>query len=294
MKFIRIIAKNLSEKDLKNILNSDYIYYDDALEYVKFCIENNKQIPNFVLNEIIKNSYDCFKYVKLCIENNKQIPDKILKRVSSFDMLKIAKLCIENNKQIPDFVLNEIIKDSYDCFEYAKLCIENNKQIPDFVLNEVSKNSVLSYKFAEFLEFKNVPEIILNSAKSKINFEKSKKYNKIKKFLNIFVEFLRNRYANFNCNDEFEHILKYTDYELSNNELIYDNLIDCLPATMSGRGKGAEYNVHIKINIENEEVDFKISGEIVKWTSGIDKETLKEISEQKTFTIDQFLKAKRK
>ena len=265
MHFIRVIAKNLSEKDLKNILNSDYIYSDDACEYAKFCIENNQQIP-----------------------------DKILKRVSSDCMLDIAKFCINNNKQIPNFVLNEIIKDSYDCFDIAKFCINNNKQIPNFVLNEMSKNSVLSYKFAEFLEFKNVPEIILNSAKSKINFEKSKKYNKIKKFLNIFVEFLRNRYANFNCNDEFEDILKYADYKLSNNELIYDNSIDCLPATMSGRGKGAEYNVYIKINIENEEVNFKISGEIVKWTSGIDKEILKEINEQKTFTIDQFLKAKRK
>lgn len=169
-----------------------------ALKYAIFLIENAENVPDIVMDSIVKDATVSLEYAKSLIRNNKDVPERIIQGVLFWNKttLEYIQFLIDNNKEDDGYLLkiltnikheesiskslidrastinfdkvSNAIRTKFDSSisqKYAEYLITYNKDIPDLIINNIAKNSFHATYHARNLNNKDrdVPDIIINS-----------------------------------------------------------------------------------------------------------------------------------
>ena len=126
-----------------------------------------------VFTKLQNNLKQSYYFAKYLINNNKQVPEIIIQGIAkdSYWSYYFAIDLIETDKQVPEMFLQSIAKDSEWSYYFAEYLIKTNKQVPEIIIQSIAKDSEWSYYFATYLIMNNkeVPEIIKKTANLKEN-----------------------------------------------------------------------------------------------------------------------------
>lgn len=136
------IEKNPNHPFLIKLSKNMYTSYDLA----EWLIKNDRQVPNQLIERISTDPhYSCGFAMFLADKNKeKEIPNIILNGVirDSEYAYRLASFLLKSNKEVPEILYPSVAKNTKFSYELAKILVKYEKAIPDVIKQSANKDSM--------------------------------------------------------------------------------------------------------------------------------------------------------